>query len=336
MKNLLTICVFFCFAPKLSVAQIKSDKLNQSLSRGVTFLLSQQKESGSFQDSTDHMFNVWETIICTKALVVNESAIQTNINIQKALNWLSSNEHSSGLICHNEKCITDFCVETSMLYLDLKRKIDPTFQFTNEMLYLEKLQEEDGSWKVQNPDVQFDFNYPSVTAFVLNFSTQQTDLNLNTEKASAFLISKLIPNQLWGSSWEYYGSESYTLWQALPALAREEKNRTLCDSLISWIIGQQLANGAWNFQQDRSKNCISIELETAFVLNALLKINRKENRKNIEKGIQFLIGQQLTNGGWNGGFFPIPNQRYKKKEYLVATSLIVEDLKLYQSLIRNE
>jgi len=40
-----------------------------------------------------------------------------------------------------------------------------------------------------------------------------------------------------------------------------------------------------------------------------------------EKAVQFLLNTQNRDGGWNGGFFPVPKERYEKREDLFATAM---------------
>jgi hypothetical protein len=54
------------------------------------------------------------------------------------------------------------------------------------------------------------------------------------------------------------------------------------------------------------------------------------------KGMDFLLKTRLPNGSWDGGFFPIPNTRYKKREYLFATALIYQLLLVTQSTGNHE
>jgi hypothetical protein len=51
----------------------------------------------------------------------------------------------------------------------------------------------------------------------------------------------------------------------------------------------------------------------------------------VEKGIDFLLSNQSVNGSWDGGHFPIPDKRYMKKEYVMATSLSMRVLRSVQN-----
>ena len=337
MKTVFLYILFLGFS-FFSHSQVRLNDLEAQRRRAQNFLYYQQYKVDFFQDSTNALFNVWESIICVKALSTDmtNSQYKTNGSLNKVYSWLKSNSNSNGLICHNDKCKSSYCLETSALFLELQSKFEPEISHKRQFELIDSLQKKNGSWDVVNPDVQFDLDYPSVTAFLLNLN-----FNLNRdfegrENAYDFLIQSLNPTDFWGSSWEYYGSPSYAIWQALPALSHEKSYQKQVDSLAQKISALQLENGSWDFQKNRSNHCISVELETAFILNALIRLNKKDLLPTIEKGIVFLQKQQNSQGSWNGGYFPIPNQRYKKEEYLVCTAIIYESFTLYLKLVENE
>lgn len=337
MKTFLLFINSIFFTLSIS-AQVKLNDLKAQTKHTEDFLYSQQNNSGYFQDSSNGLFNVWETIICVKALStrMKKNEFTTNGSLLQAYKWLKSNQNSTGLICHNDICTSAYCIETSSIFLDLCLKFEPEINQVETLEFLESLQKENGSWEVGNPDVQFNLDYPSVTAFVLNFYTNNSISLLGKEKALSFLNEKYENGLFWNSSWEYYGSPSYGIWQIVPALSADEKSCVKLDSIIKEIISKQKVDGSWSFQTNPSVNCISSELETAFILNALIRLNKKDLLPTIEKGIVYLQKQQNSKGAWNGGYFPIPNQRYKKAEYLVCTALVYELFTLYLKQIENE
>jgi squalene cyclase len=44
------------------------------------------------------------------------------------------------------------------------------------------------------------------------------------------------------------------------------------------------------------------------------------DNKVVEKGIKWLLSQQLPDGSWSGGFYPFSNKEIKKKEDMYATA----------------
>ena len=65
------------------------------------------------------------------------------------------------------------------------------------------------------------------------------------------------------------------------------------------------------------------------MLNSLQNYDEILNDKPIKKAIDFLLKSQKKDGSWEGGYFPIPNNRYTKKEYVFATSLALIALNKY-------
>jgi len=74
------------------------------------------------------------------------------------------------------------------------------------------------------------------------------------------------------------------------------------------------------------ENTTSPELQTALMLRCLVGAKDPMAQRALKNGLDFLLKTQLSNGSWDGGYFPIPSARYKKKEYLLATSLIIQSL----------
>jgi squalene cyclase len=90
----------------------------------------------------------------------------------------------------------------------------------------------------------------------------------------------------------------------------------------AFVLSQQLPDGSWPVTEAGNTNHISAELQTAFMLTCLQPETDEVSKKAIEKGISYLLSKQLPSGAWEGGLFPIPGNRYKKYEYLIATALI--------------
>lgn len=311
-----------------------SQSLQTSIDQATNFLRKAQLPAGQFQDSTNSLFNTWETILVTDALLDHNQIQDTSI--QKALKWLKSFEHSNHLICHNTKCKSSYCLETTALYIKLLARVENKDSLLQTLKYLEELKEENGSWIVGNPDVTEKLFFPSVTAFILNlYDTLDYHVqDINT--SISFLVDQQLADGSWGQTWEYYNTPGYALWQILPALKTSLLSQEAYEKGNIYIIATQLENGSWNYQDAKIKNQVSAELQTALMLSCL--INQKDNKSivAIEKGIQFLLSTQQKNGCWNGGFFPIPNERYKKLEYLFSTSLIYKILVAHSKTKINE
>jgi squalene cyclase len=116
----------------------------------------------------------------------------------------------------------------------------------------------------------------------------------------------------------------------MPALRREPAYRPAYERAKTYILATQLEDGSWYTVEDPERNHTSAQLQTALMLNCLLGESDETSWKALAKGLHFLLATQLENGSWDGGFFPIPNQRYKKREYIFATALICEILRIIQ------
>lgn len=316
--------------------QITKNALISSSERASTFLKQAQTESGSINDSTNVLFSIWETILVADALLDQFPA--TDSTIQRAAKWLQSVENEQGLVCHNVKCSRNYCIETSALYLRLLARLKSTdsLSFKERLTAIQQLQEQNGSWKVGNPDVLDKTDFPSVTGFVLNlYSTLQFNSSRKLD-AELFLISSQLENGSWGQTWEYYNCPGYALWQCLPAMKKCPSGAITVEKAKAFILASQLENGSWYVAENEQTNHVSAELQTAFMLSCLQEETDERSQKAFYKGLSFLLNKQLANGAWEGGFFPIPNERYKKREYLIATAITLKLIIAAQNDFKDE
>ena len=314
--------------------QITKNALIASTEKASMFLKQAQTESGSINDSTNTLFSIWETILVTDALL--DQFPMTDSTVQRAAGWLQSLETEQGLVCHNEKCSHNYCIETSALYLRLLNRLKSTDNLDERLKTIQQLQEKNGSWKVGNPDVLEKTDFPSVTGFVLNLYTALEVNPARKYDAYLFLISSQLENGSWGQTWEYYNCPGYALWQCLPAIKKCPSGAITFEKGKAFILSSQLADGSWYVAENEQTNHVSAELQTAFMLSCLQEETDELSQKAFHKGLSFLLSKQLPNGAWEGGFFPIPNERYKKREYLIATALTYKLMIAAQNNFRDE
>lgn len=314
--------------------QISKSALSTATDRAAVFLKHVQTESGSIEDSTNALFNVWETILVADALL--ERFPTSDTTVQRAVKWLKSIENEQKLVCHNAQCAESYCIETSALYLQLLAKTTSVDEQQSQLSTINRLQEKNGSWKVGNPDVFYNTAFPSVTGFVLNLFETLDYTSTTIDSAYRFLIGSQLEDGSWGQTWEYYNCPGYALWQCLPAMKRCSYGKEAFEKGKAFILSQQLPDGSWYTVENEYLHHASAELQTAFMLSCLQSETDELSKKAVEKGISFLLSKQLPNGVWEGGFFPIQNQRYKKREYLIATALIYKLLIAAQNNLGNE
>jgi len=311
-----------------AVAQIDDKVLTRSVSKARKFLETHQYENGTFQDSTKVLFNVWETILVCDALL--DDAQKNDSIIQHGINWLKTIENSDGIICHNATCASSYCIETSSVYLQLLHRVNPEADFTKQQATIAQLQEKNGRWAIGNPDVANEIYFPSVTGFAVNLFESTNYQRYEKKAALDYIAQQQLKEGSWGKTWEYYNSPGYALWQCVPALKNDSVYAAELAKAKAFILTTQLENGSWDFTANDVGNHISAELHTAFILQVLGNETDQNSKSAVERGLKFLITSQKQNGCWDGGLFPIPNQRYRKYEYLIATALIYKSMLLYQ------
>lgn len=329
-RIILLICTSVLNLFFIANAQTSSmEKIEQAQKRGTAFLKQIQRTDGAICDTINPLFETWETILAATALY--KSVTDTNhAAVRKATLFLKKNENNEGLICHNIKCSNAYCLETTAAYFNLLQISGNKTAVQNSLNKIAALQKQTGEWEIGNPDVTIEKSFPSVTAFVLNLFADEGANPEHRKEAIDWLIKKQTTQGDWGSAWEYYGCSGYALWQVLKALRNEssQKARLAKEKAIAFITATQHADGSWYYRNPAYQKQTSPELQTVLMLLAL-QGSGAENDIVTLKGINFLLARQQKNGSWNGGFFPIPDKRYVKEEYVFVTALAIELMQNY-------
>ncbi len=307
----------------------REEKIKLALQKAQFFLGSVQRENGAICDTANTLFDTWETILASTALYETLPDTGTLI-LKKAMRFLQQNENTGGLVCHNTKCKQSFCLETTAEYFSLLISMGKKEKVKQRLPIIINMQKESGEWDIGNPDVKEQKNFPSVTAFVLGIANEAGAEPLNKSHAYSWLINSQTADGHWGHAWEYYGCPAYALWPAMRALSMDDSPEavTAKQRAIRYICSLQQKDGSWHFGNTTYGKQVSPELETALMLTALRYANFT-GKDIFEKGIDFLLSNQSFNGSWPGGDFPVPDKRYVKKEYIMATSLTIRVIHNY-------
>jgi squalene cyclase len=330
IMTVFTCNLFFTIGKKAG----SNDEIRNSQHKAINFLKNIQRSDGAICDTVNHLFETWETILAVSAIY--KSNPDTNVPaVKQGLAFLRNNENSEGLICHNQKCKKAYCLETTAVYFDLLKLTGQNENIKKGLKKISALQKQTGEWDIGNPDVTIQKDFPSVTAFVLNL-LQGTGIGpVYKKEAISWLLKKQTVAGDWGSSWEYYGCPAYALWPVMKILQNENTNesRMAKDKAIAFILAAQNNDGSWFYKNPDLQKQTSAALQTALMLLALQNAGLK-NDEVILKGIQFLVNKQQKNGNWDGGYYPIPEKRYSKQEYVFATALAADVMQNY--LLNNK
>jgi len=306
-----------------------NEEIRKAQQKGIIFLKHIQRSDGAICDTVNPLFETWETILAVSAIY--KANPDTNVPVvKKGLSFLRHNENSKGLICHNQKCKTAYCLETTAVYFSLLKLVGQNEKIIPVLKKINSLQKQTGEWDIGNPDVTIQKDFPSVTAFVLELLHNTGVEPVYKKEAIGWLLEKQTKRGDWGSAWEYYGCPAYALWPVMKVLQHEntKEARLAKDKAVAFILAAQNKDGSWFYKDAASAKQTSAELQTALMLSALQNAGIKSNEA-ILKGINFLVSNQQKNGNWDGGYFPIPENRYSKQEYVFATALAVEVLHNY-------
>lgn len=331
LKILISLCMaaVICSGNRYSATGNTSgsfEAVKQAREKALFFLKSIQRTDGAICDTVNPLFETWETIMAVSAIYKHHPDTNNRV-IRKGLTFLTNYEGKDGLLCHNRKCKEQYCLETTAVYFNLLLLIGQQEKVITGVKKIAALQKPTGEWDIGNPDVMFQKDFASVTAFVLNLLHKAGVEPVNKKKAVNWLLKKQAPEGDWGASWEYYGCRGYAFWPVLKLLHHENttETRLAADKAISYIISTQNNDGSWFYTDSLSPKQVSAELQTALMLASLQEAGMK-NHRAVLKGIIFLVNSQQKKGNWNGGFFPIPEKKYNKEEYVFATALVADVL----------
>jgi len=322
---ILIINLFFTGSKVIS----NTEEIRVAQQKAIVFLKNIQRNDGAICDSSNRLFDTWETILALSAIY--KSNPDTNAPaVKKGLAFLMNNENSDGLICHNQKCKKAYCLETSAVYFNLLQLTGKNDKVMSGLKKIIALQKPTGEWDIGNPDVTMQKDFPSVTAFVLNLLHNTGVEPVFKKEAINWLLKKQTVQGDWGSGWEYYGCPAYSLWPIMKVLHNQNTNETrlVKDNALAYIIASQNIDGSWFYKNADLQKQTSASLQTALMLSSLQNAELKNNEV-ILKGIQFLVNNQQKNGNWDGGYFPIPEKRYNKQEYVFATALAIDVMHHY-------
>jgi len=335
--SLLSILSFFRGPDFYSEKGIKIEQINSAIQKGKKFLQNIQRYDGAICDTINPLFETWETVLVAEALYQTRSNHDEQAFL-KAMTFLKHNENNDGLLCHNKKCSKAYCIETTSVYFQLLSAMGESGKVQKSILKIVSLQQKTGQWIVGNPDVHENKDFASVTAFALNCLHQASVKAPNIDQSLSWLLKKQTPEGDWGSSWEYYGITGYALWPIMQTLHDHSSKEveTSMKKAVRYILSHQLEDGSWKHKNSTGHTKQpSEELQTALMLSALAYEGHNNHQESFARGIDFLLKQQLKNGAWDGGYFPIESVRYEKKEYIFATSRILCLMNRYLDFLKK-
>lgn len=307
------------FSPAFS-QQPATDKLQLALNKGALFLKKIQRTDGAICDTTNALFDVWETIIAATA-IYDVTKDTNDLVFKKAIAFIRLNENSNGLICHNQKCKKEYCLETSALYYLLLIKTGHLKTVKARLKIIDTLQNKLGYWEIGNPNVTEKKDFPSVTGFVLSVYKAAGVAPPNEKKAYDWLLSKQNSEGHWGTSWEYYNCPAYATWAINPCLSKNTTHTKAFLKMNDYLLTSQKKDGSWFYTDTLFDKGPSTELQTALSIQSLN--GSAKNKTTILKAVDLLCASQKNDGAWDGGYFPIKNKRYSKKEYVLSTALSI-------------
>ena len=310
---------------------IDHERIRQSVRQAITFLKNHQQKNGAIILDGNDWFNVWETVNATLAIATwqNPKDSLKDPIIQAALIFLKDSETLDGMVLHYSDHNNSYCVEASSEYVRLlslleKRNTVSYMEVLPKAIFLIKKQLNSGPWKIINNYVSEDLQlFPSVTGFVLRALAAAEMSPLYPDQALGYLKDSQNEEGHWGIDWQYYGTPYYAMDPILKILQLYNKEG-LYDKAISkardYLFSRQRKDGSFLHAPEKYGSGPSAELQTVLALKSLLSCNIGVDHVRVQKGIRWLLGRQRKNGSWNGGMFPVPDPRIRRKEDVYCTA----------------
>jgi len=301
----------------------KNIDVTNSLNQGVKFLINNQHEDGSIHLTDETKWQVWET--ANAILSVYFANKDEKEFLKKATDFLLTYQREDGSFYYTVSFEENrYCMETtaiSILALTRTQK-----DVTKGLEFILNKQNQDGSWDVGIPEISKYRNWPSITGFSLKTLLSMSITSDNVIKGVEFLLKNQLNDGSWGSKWIYYDTPYYPIHVILSVLKLTELTKSQnYQKAILFIKKNQNQDGSWE-NNKIDKPAPSPELRTALALRSLLVSPDKTDVSCIEKGVQWLIRRQRSDGHWEGGYFVGWSG---KKEDIYATSTALYALKKF-------
>jgi len=298
--------------------------VEESINKGIDYLVNKQNENGSVTLDDDATWDVWET--ANAILAVHTADKNKNEFIEKAINFLLSAQRGDNFFYVSSKFKkNDYCLETTptcILALNTAKK-----EMDRNVKFILNRQSKNGSWEIGIPDMKKHRFWPSITGHVLRTLLYLNVSSIQISKGIKFLLEKQQADGSWGSSWIYYDTPYYPIHVILQSLNQYglEESENYKKS-IDFIKKNQNIDGSW-CMDTTDKPRPSRSLRTSLALYSLLISSDESNLRSIEKGIKWLVIEQESDGRWDGGFFV---NWPGKKEDIYTTSMAILSLKKYE------
>ncbi len=288
---------------------------NQTIKLALDYVVNAQREDGSFRG---FRWPTWDTTHATFAL--REAKLNPrHPKLVKAAEWLISIQNQDGG-WPSDKYVGSATGETANVIkafnkVNLRKKNSFKNNCLNKGIeYLFNMQNNDGGWPTFEKNNSRDPSSPDYTSYVLQALAESGyDYNnsLAFQNAAKWLQQTQTENGTWLGSW-FYGY-TYGTSQVIIALnvIENKKSKEIDLNLkksIDWFKAHQNSDGGWGedylvLTDPKYAGIGNSTIEqTSWILIALLEAGEEPKDPGIQKGIDFLIKHQNSDGSWNSSY----------------------------------
>lgn len=293
---------------------------DDALHRGATYLTRLQRPSGAITAFGDTIFDVWETLSALRAILEVEGRSCREV-VEAGLAHVAATERDGGRVLHTSDFAEGSCLETSAEYVSVRiaaqrASIGAAAPADDLLASIRGDQTPFGCWAILSPSIPAALQtFPSATAFALLALGDAGVVPLDLDGARLFLRATQTDEGHWGDPWQFYGTPYYAMAPVLEALDGDPNSGAVRERAREFLRESQAEDGSWRRGEP------SAELQTALALRAALAGGAHPGDDGIQRAAAFLRRSQRTDGGFDGGTFPLPSSMGRvQREDVYATA----------------
>ena len=274
-------------------------EISTMIQRGIEWLQHTKNPDGGCREALN--LNVWDTALSIIALTDVGTRYSDNPEvIHKAVQWLVDHQNDNGGWAFSgirDSTLPSDADDTALATLAIIRakleSEDAKSAVQRGIEWLKQNQGKDGSWSTYQPG-QGDVGCVSITAHSIEALLAHDNNHTCVSDGIQWIRSNIHKDGYWDDLW--LAKRTYGTACALAALIKAGHGDVPeITQAVQWLEQNQNADGGWGEDIFGTLTDSTVE-QTAWCTYSLLLVDSENPAA--QKGIQFLLEQQLQNGSW--------------------------------------